>query len=326
MREQERPGLTARLLFKTVDKLSDHSRFVEAPNPTLQRRKTTGSTIGRPKTLQFQPQSQRRTSYYDIPPLVFEHLPPRTRRLTPPPDSRQSLPCTRADEQTQSPLFKLPEELLLMIYKEVVGNRLLHIVRRQRKLGHVACNGSGDADECKENQCRGLKLPTGTYAQTGPGNDLIQLLQTCRKIYVDAVQVLYSSNIFDFDCMEGFISMSCALLPQRFDSIQSLNLDFRFSMSHCFLETTCFNDWPRWERTWRVLSSMEALQHLWLRLSWPKPALYDNEEKKYLEPLWLMTNTKTFEVSLPPLRDEEKPWDKAWTTERPFKIIRRSAV
>jgi hypothetical protein len=183
MREQERPGLTAKLLFKTVDRLSGHSRPVEAPAPQLQCRRTAGG--GRP-TIRHQPQStrsQRQSGSYQAPPLVFEHLPPRTRYLTPPPAGRQQLLCTKANEQTQSPLFRLPEELLLMIYKEVVGNRLLHIVRRQRKLGHIFCNGSGDADECKEQQCRGLKLPTGTYAQTGFRNeDLIQLLQTCRKM------------------------------------------------------------------------------------------------------------------------------------------------
>lgn len=188
MRELERPGLTARLLFKTIDKLSGNSRPIEAPTasstPLLQRRKTTGSTasIRQPK-VRHQPQIHRRSSNYEAPPLVFEHLPPRTRCLTPSPGARQSLPCSRADEQTKSPLFKLPEELRLMIYKEVVGNRLLHIVRRQRKLGHVPCNGNGGADDCKENQCRGLKLPTGTYAQTGPGRgDLVQLLQTCRNM------------------------------------------------------------------------------------------------------------------------------------------------
>ena len=126
--------------------------------------------------------------------------------------------------------------------------------------------------------------------------------------------------------MEGIISMSCALLPQRFDSIQSLQLDFRFGLSMYFSEeTTCFNDWPRWERTWRVLASMGALQRLWLRLSWPKEALYDSEEKKYLEPLWLLTHMKTFEVSLPPLKDKEKAWGKLWAKETPFKVIRRGA-
>ena len=182
MRERERPGLTARLLFKTVDRLSGRSRPLESPTPSLQRRKSTGE---RP-TVQHQPRStrsQRQSSTYQAPPLAFEHLPPRTRRLTPPPIDTPPLPCPKLDEQPQSLLFRLPEELLLMIYKGVIGSGLLHIVRRQRKLGHILCQGSRDMDECMEHQCRGLKLPTGTYAQRGLGNgDLIQLLQTCRKM------------------------------------------------------------------------------------------------------------------------------------------------
>jgi hypothetical protein len=128
-------------------------------------------------------QGQRRHSSYEAPPLVFQHLPPRNRCLTPSPDGAQSLPCSKTDGQTQSPLFKLPEEILLLIYKEVIGNRLLHIVRRQQDLGHVLCKGSGDPDDCIENQCRGIKSPTGPYTETGPGSgDIIQLLQTCRKM------------------------------------------------------------------------------------------------------------------------------------------------
>jgi hypothetical protein len=70
---------------------------------------------------------------------------------------------------------------------------------------------------------------------------------------------------------------------------------------------------------------MGALQRLLLRLSWPKEALYDCEEKKYLEPLWLLTHMKTFEVSLPPLKDKEKAWGKLWAKETPFRVIRRGA-
>jgi hypothetical protein len=69
---------------------------------------------------------------------------------------------------------------------------------------------------------------------------------------------------------------------------------------------------------------MEALQKLWMRISWPKAALYDSEEKRYLEPLWILTHIKVFEVSLPPLKDKEKDWGK-WRKDVPFKIIRRSA-
>lgn len=148
-------------------------------------------------------------------------------------------------------------------------------------------------------------------------------IPTYHPSYADAIPLLYSSNTFDFDSMEGLLSLSCAVLPQRFDTIQSVKLDYRFNLSLDFSETTCFNDWPRWERTWRVLASMGALQRLWLRLSWPKPALYDTEEKRFLEPFWILTHMEVFEVNLPRLKDKEKAWGKG--KKPPFTVIRRTA-
>jgi hypothetical protein len=178
MREREPPGILARVLFMSMDRLSGRNRPVE--DGTLQRRQSTGRTAIRPH---FQKPSQRRASSYQPPALTFSHLPPRTRCLIPPPVERQSKLCPRTDEQTQSLLFTLPKEILLLIYKEVVGNRHIHIIRRPHQLGHTICKTNGDPDGCREEQCRGLKLPTGKYAQTGSGNnDLIQLLQTCRKM------------------------------------------------------------------------------------------------------------------------------------------------
>jgi hypothetical protein len=104
-------------------------------------------------------------------------------------------------------------------------------------------------------------------------------------------------------------------------------MDIRFNLSLYFSETTCFNDWPRWERTWRVLSTMGSLQRLWVRIVWPRQ-LYDSEERRFLEPLWIMTRMKTFEVSLPPLKDKENDFrryeEKEWGKEVPFRIVRRS--
>jgi hypothetical protein len=174
MREKEPPSRKAKL-FKTMDRLSGRRKDATQP---FQRLKTTP---GRPSHPQ-KSENPRRATYEPIP-LVFNHLPPRTRCLTPSPFQSQSEHGLQTDEQTQSLLFTLPDEILLMIYKEVVGNQLIHIVRRQRKLGHTVCQTTGDPDECREEQCRGLKLPTGRHVQTGQASgDDIQLLQTCRKM------------------------------------------------------------------------------------------------------------------------------------------------
>ena len=72
---------------------------------------------------------------------------------------------------------------------------------------------------------------------------------------------------------------------------------------------------------------MGSLQRLRARISWPKEGLYDREEKRYLEPMWILTNMEIFEVSLPPLKDREREWGREWAREHeevPYRIIRRT--
>jgi hypothetical protein len=93
-------------------------------------------------------------------------------------DVRQPL---NTDQQIASLLFKLPRELRLMIYEEVLGGKVFHIVRRKEKLGHKLCKGSGNPDQCISDHCRGFKAQSGVHAGRGDGG-LIQLLQSCRKM------------------------------------------------------------------------------------------------------------------------------------------------
>ncbi len=132
--------------------------------------------------------------------------------------------------------------------------------------------------------------------------------------YINAVRVLYSSNIFDFDCMETLIGFSTTLVPVRFDSIVSLQLDFRFPLSIHFREATPQNDLDRWERTWRIIGSMKSLQFLWVRIAWPKPEMSVREERRFMDALCQVGELKCFEVSLQPVigteftRSAEQHW------------------
>jgi hypothetical protein len=122
--------------------------------------------------------------------------------------------------------------------------------------------------------------------------------------YTDAIGVLYTSNTFDFDSMESFISFSTAILPKRFDSIQYLQLEFRFSMSLYFSESTATNDPPRWERTWRIVGSMKSLQRLWVWISWHRFNFGPVGEGRLLEQLDQVRQLEIFEVSLPTLKEK----------------------
>lgn len=137
--------------------------------------------------------------------------------------------------------------------------------------------------------------------------------------YTDAIEVLYSSNVFDFDSMESLILFSIAIVPKRFDAIQYLQLDFRFSTSSFFSESTAYNDPPRWERTWRVIGSMKSLQEVWAWMSWHRLEFSPVEEARLIEQLHQVRQLKTFEVSLPALRGKEAKRKY----EQLFHVVRR---
>ncbi len=133
---------------------------------------------------------------------------------------------------------------------------------------------------------------------------------------MDALEILYTSNVFDFDSMEGLIHFSTAVRARRFDSIQSLQLDFRFNVSVYFSESAPATDFQRWLRTWQIISSMKALRHLWARIHWHR-LLIASEEERLLKVLMLVTGLETFDVNVSPLRATEVGRDD-W----PFDLVR----
>jgi hypothetical protein len=121
--------------------------------------------------------------------------------------------------------------------------------------------------------------------------------------YSEAINILYTKNVFDFDCLESFVSFSCEVLPQRLDSVRKIQLDFRFNLSVLYAEWTPRTDWARWERTWRIIASMLALEEVRMRFSWPEMSKSADNVLKILEPMQLVTGLKVFEVTMPSLRN-----------------------
>lgn len=325
MRKRQSPGLRDQVLFGFLDRVTGHSKPLESV--PSHRRPTIGS-----------PTHSRRLTYEPPPPLPAP-LPRRKRLLTPASSRSASPEPFLYDEQFQSVLLqRLPEEILMLIYEYVIGKRVIHLVRRKDHLGHMKCLSNGDPDACRELQCRGMKLPNGLYVASGHGNGggLIQLLQSCRKMYdcpvpclvctdscryATAIKAMYGSNVLDFDSMESVVAFSTVILPQRFDAIQSLQLDFRFSLSAYACESTPSNDQARWVRTWQVIGSIKALKNLWVRISWSHNKMSAAQEKVILEPLWMASRLRTYEVSLPPAyAGKEVDWEDA-----PFTVTRRGS-
>ncbi|KAE8450933.1 hypothetical protein EG329_005373 [Mollisiaceae sp. DMI_Dod_QoI] len=306
MRERQRPSLKMAILWYALDHLTGHSKEID-------RAPMSSYTIA---DTHLSKTKSRKASNYQPPPIA-PSLPPRRHRIISPLMDLQEL------EQPQSPFLRLPEEILLLIYEQVIGNNVLHIVRRSSGLAHATCSNdsSGSQDDCKGLKCRGTKLPNGVCLPNGRSHGaIIPLLQTCRKIYADAIEVLYTSNTFDFDCMEALISFSACVVPHRFDSIQNVQLDLQFNHSHYFGEGTPCNDYSRWERLWRIIGSMKHLQHLWVKISWWRTDLTGAEEARYLSEMLQVGKLKLFEVNLPALKWKD-PKDKK--LEGTFEVVRR---
>ncbi|KAL8762371.1 MAG: hypothetical protein Q9184_001633, partial [Pyrenodesmia sp. 2 TL-2023] len=182
------------------------------------------------------------------------------------PRSLSTVPIQRANAQCQF-LSILPLEIRQEIYKYVVGCNRVHIVRKSKHIAHVRCKCL-DIETDFTRECR--PGANGTYkgdskiAFTSNGN--VALLRSCRQIYVEAVEIMYSSNTFDFDHQDLFLLFARSILPQRLALIRNLQLCLgTANLDEAFLWTE-----PAvkgWGSMWQIIGNdMPALKHLHVRL------------------------------------------------------------
>lgn len=147
---------------------------------------------GRKHQVALTPSSQPQVIPWELPVQQEQHpcIGPETRHLTPEKRSL-SLPFSCHSENVGEPqlikqqnaslLFALPKELRLIIYENLLGGMVFHIVKRRTKLGHTLCKERGDPEQCILNLCRGYKIQSGVHTGRAHG-ELIQILQTCRRV------------------------------------------------------------------------------------------------------------------------------------------------
>ncbi|KAK2809479.1 hypothetical protein FQN50_003747 [Emmonsiellopsis sp. PD_5] len=141
--------------------------------------------------------------------------------------------------------FKLSPEIRLMIYREVISdydiiisktgmppkvNRLGKEKPMPSKLGHIKLTEDGNYPEVYPDAFDSLDSLThnSNFSARMPGQMLLSLLQSCRRIYAETINSLYSTNTFCFVHETLFMGFHSQLLPQRFNSITSLYLHSKF--------------------------------------------------------------------------------------------------
>lgn len=117
-------------------------------------------------------------------------------------------------------LNKLPPEIRLLIFEHVLGGKVLHLVETDQGMDLRPCLCE-DNVEAWYHPC---------WKITGPGSNLrtlrsmVPLLLTCRYIYSEAIEVLYTTNTFHFLRPRDLIAFARSVPPQHVNLIRSVKL------------------------------------------------------------------------------------------------------
>lgn len=151
----------------------------------------------------------------------------RIAALPPLPDPSRR-PITLECRPTVSPavpfLSRLPIEIRQKIYHLLLGGRLIHVLLNPDKLAHHQCTADTHADQ--ERRCLpNIRQSTIPRRHVLPPSQIsISLLRTCRQVYAEALYIVYSTNIFDFDDLSVFNHLAASIPSVGLASIKTIHL------------------------------------------------------------------------------------------------------
>lgn len=194
-------------------------------------------------------------------------------------------------------LARLPIELRLEIYTYVLGGNLLHIFQVPRRLAHKSCHATpskGYVRSC----CPITQRNNVRKGYPGPFSSAnIALLQTCRQIYLEAINVLYTTNIFDIDHLQTLIYLSKSIPPQQFATISTLHVSWpvTYHATSYHGQVDSMNDWERFCHV--VATKMPGLRHFRVSLSHNAPlSIHEESDQDVIRPLLEIRGLRTFNL------------------------------
>lgn len=205
----------------------------------------------------------------------------------------------RTDEQMDCLLFsKLPYDLRVIIYEMVLGGMVLHLSAqspRSRILHHICQTPEKVREEGSHHICSGYstKCPSSAPRETYPqASGLLPLLASCRRIYSEAVHVLYSTNTFEFtQNFAAFTFLKVMLPPQRLASLRNFRLHMRIPR-HPATNKRAMRDW---QNLWAFFANeTTGLRGLYIELQMLQPmeeqieATADEESVEWMCPIFGM--------------------------------------
>ncbi|EEP82023.1 predicted protein [Uncinocarpus reesii 1704] len=198
--------------------------------------------------------------------------------------------------QTESVFFRLPLELRRQIYSYAFGGRA---VKRPSVVRQIDWHGGGHQHNHGYHHQQQHHVPQRIrWADIVP----IALLQTCRQIYTEAIEVFYAEATFKAFTPVGVDKMFVGTPSQRMDSVRSIWIDIRFAIT-CSLQCDgleeVFNE-DTWAVAVRSFSRLPRLRDI--RISFLKDVLTGGDycayllERYVLPSMAVMTNIPKFEL------------------------------
>ncbi|KAF3920544.1 hypothetical protein ABW20_dc0109567 [Dactylellina cionopaga] len=197
------------------------------------------------------------------------------------------------EAQLGSKLLQLPGEIRNLIYKYALGGNTFHLINTKNSLSNVCCsvpfNPSDDSRlwACKpevsadyDRQCLRPEFRSPT-AYDDP--DRIQrlsifasysggLIFTCRQVYMEASDYLYSTNMFCVNTLDMLLHLRNSIPPRHFQLIKHLQLSHNVTHFEQFVSERKRSrkiplyppyDNKTWKEVWRIISEdMPGLKDL----------------------------------------------------------------
>ncbi|KAL8860173.1 MAG: hypothetical protein Q9178_003437 [Gyalolechia marmorata] len=210
------------------------------------------------------------------------------------------------------PLARLPIEIRLQIWREVIGGNLCHMmidskshalkcflcrdfskkqwnVRKRslnyRELGTARCRGGVRNEPCYVSYPQKMSFHASS------------LLLTSRAVHSEALQVLYESNVFDINDLQ-IVQAMVRRMGSHVSTIKTVRIDLNVWQIRLKDVKSRYNSaYDNWVRKWELLAGeFSNLQHLRLDIWGCAP--WRDFHKEDLEPLLKLRGLKTFYLAI----------------------------
>jgi hypothetical protein len=177
----------------------------------------------------------------------------------------------RYDQPDSAFLSRLPLDVRMMIYEMVLGGMTFHVSAgdNHSRIYHLVCQAPEQITQSQNHgQCHQVTIKRPSSAQQedfGHATGLLPLLTTCRKVYSEAINLLYSGNRFEFTQIHTAFRFLTRMIPQpRLPALRHILLKMAVPR-HPDLNSRTKRDW---QDLFDLFSqSMTGLRSLYLTLN-----------------------------------------------------------